>query len=137
MTTTPTCAERLPAEFDGRIQDLHELWTRYCAGEEEEEIDTATATTTNDLGSIFDYGLSFDWIAPNTFRDQQEGYYRYQLSCGGPQDEFRFFPKHWRIEYWFLDWFDGAYVELVGDDKDLLIEIYEWFESMGMTEVKT
>jgi hypothetical protein len=79
--------------------------------------------------SFFNYGLSFDYVEPYTFGDQERGYFRYQISWGGPAEEFRFFvdvlPKSvgawhrserfpnpvWRldkIEYWFLDWFDGA-----------------------------
>jgi hypothetical protein len=61
-------------------------------------------------------GLCFDYVDPNTFTDQKEGYWRWQLSWGGPGDEFRIYVNpdksvH-RIEYWYLDWFDGAKVEL-------------------------
>ena len=61
-------------------------------------------------------GLSFDWVKPKTWPDQLEGYWRWQLSWGGPSDEFRIFVNpdqsvH-RIEYWYLDWFDGASVTL-------------------------
>ena len=61
-------------------------------------------------------GLCFDYVDPNTFTDQEEGYWRWQLSWGGPGDEFRIYVNpdksvH-RIEYWYLDWFDGAKVEL-------------------------
>ena len=61
-------------------------------------------------------GLCFDYVDPNTFNDQKEGYWRWQLSWGGPSDEFRIFVNpdksvH-RIEYWYLDWFDGAHVTL-------------------------
>ena len=117
-----TCAERLQTEYEERMSDLRKLWAAYGTGKEEVE----------DLGSIYDYGLCFDWVERHTFENQPEGHYRYQLSCGGPQDEFRFFPRHWRVEYWFLDWFDGAHLEPTGDDRDLLTEIYGWFEEMGM-----
>ena len=61
-------------------------------------------------------GLCFDYVDPNTFNDQKEGYWRWQLSWGGPGDEFRIYVNpnksvH-RIEYWYLDWFDGAKVTL-------------------------
>ena len=61
-------------------------------------------------------GLCFDYVDPNTFNDQKEGYWRWQLSWGGPGDEFRIYVNpdksvH-RIEYWYLDWYDGAKVEL-------------------------
>lgn len=67
----------------------------------------------DDLGSFHEYGLCFDYVAPHTFNDQAEGYFRYQISYGGPSEEYRFytsgpaFDVH-RVEFWFLDWFDGA-----------------------------
>ena len=61
-------------------------------------------------------GLCFDYVDPNTFTDQKEGYWRWQLSWGGPGDEFRIYinpdKSVHRIEYWYLDGFDGAKVEL-------------------------
>jgi len=61
-------------------------------------------------------GLCFDYVEPETFTDQLEGYWRWQLSWGGPGDEFRIYVNpdksvH-RIEYWYLDWYDGAKVTL-------------------------
>ena len=61
-------------------------------------------------------GLCFDYVDPDTFTDQKEGYWRWQLSWGGPGDEFRIYVNpdksvH-RIEYWYLDWYDGAKVTL-------------------------
>ena len=61
-------------------------------------------------------GLCFDYVDPNTFNNQKEGYWRWQLSWGGPGDEFRIYinpdKSVHRIEYWYLDWFDGAHVTL-------------------------
>ena len=61
-------------------------------------------------------GLCFDYVDPNTFNDQREGYWRWQLSWGGPGDEFRIYinpdKSVHRIEYWYLDWYDGAHVTL-------------------------
>jgi len=61
-------------------------------------------------------GLCFDYVDPDTFNDQKEGYWRWQLSWGGPGDEFRIYVNpdksvH-RIEYWYMDWYDGAKVTL-------------------------
>jgi hypothetical protein len=69
-----------------------------------------------DLGNLYEYGLCFDYVAPETFEGQKEPYWRYQLSWGGPSSEFRIYGNTtgeysasiYRIEYWFLDWFDGA-----------------------------
>ena len=61
-------------------------------------------------------GLCFDYVDPNTFTDQKEGYWRWQLSWGGPGDEFRIYinpdKSVHRIEYWYMDWYDGAKVTL-------------------------
>ena len=67
-----------------------------------------------------EYGLSFDYVEPNTFNDQPEGFFRYQISWGGPSEEFRFyvnpdFSCH-RIEFWFLDWWDGASRDITKDE---------------------
>jgi hypothetical protein len=110
---------------------LNTLWKAYCKGEEDVE----------DLGNIFEYGLAFDYVAPGTFNDQEEGYWRYQISWGGPSDEFRFYSSSpsdgpYRIEYWFLDWFDGASITLKGKELDLLRELWDWFEGAGSTQAE-
>ena len=63
--------------------------------------------------------LGFDYVEPHTFTDQPEGYHRWQSSWGGPSDELRAYVNEHgeihRLEYWYLDWFDGAHV-LVAQD---------------------
>lgn len=130
MTKEKSCKERVGSELEDRIEDLSKLWKAYCEGEEDVE----------DLGNIFEYGLCFDYVAPDTFNDQPEGFFRYQLSTGGPGDEFRFFVNpdfsvH-RIEYWFLDWFDGANIVLSGKDEELLLDIWGWFKEGGTVEAE-
>jgi hypothetical protein len=76
---------------------------------------------------VSEYHLCFDWVEPNTFEDQPEGYHKYQISWGGPSEEIRYYysklsPANGsiglpvKVEFWLLDWFDGASVELKGDD---------------------
>jgi len=72
--------------------------------------------------SFYDYvgqtALSWDYVKPNTFTDQEEGYWRLQLSYGGPSDEFRVFTypddetKIHKVFYHYMDWFDGAKIEV-------------------------
>ena len=130
MAEQKTCLERVESHLESTIDDLSKLWKAYGEGEEEVE----------DLGHIYDYGLSFDYVAPDTFDDQEQGYFRYQLSWGGPSDEFRFFVNPdfsvYHIEYWFLDWGDGAHKNLRGEDHDLMEEIYEWFRECGTVQVE-
>jgi len=142
------CEDRIQAELESRLDDLHKLWAAYTGqdceacegiGENEEGEDCPICEGTGrtpeedpDLGNIYEYGLAFDYVAPQTFKDQDEGYFRYQLSYGGPSDEFRIFahpvPKGfsvYRIEYWFLDWFDGARRTLSGEDRQFIQEIFD------------
>lgn len=123
-----SCEQRVEAHLRGRIADLSHLWAAHCEGRE----------TVDDLGSLYEYGLCFDYVAPETFEGQKEGYFRYQLSWGGPSDEFRFFVGpdmtcH-RTEYWFLDWFDGAHRVLDGETEALLSELWEWFNECGSAQ---
>jgi hypothetical protein len=82
-----------------------------------------------------EYGLCFDYVPPNTFNDQDQGYFRYQISWGGPAEEFRFYTgpelEPYKIEFWFLDWFDGASITLIGDDKKLLLDVWSEFKETG------
>ena len=126
-----SCEKRIDAHMNGRINHLRRVWDAYN-GEPDPEGDY-------DEESLYDYGLSFDYVMPHTFGDEQhEGYFRYQLSWGGPSDEFRFYvgPNFtvYRIEYVFQDWFDGAKRTLSGSDYDLLSEIYDWFNDIGSTQ---
>lgn len=116
-----TCEERVNDSFIRTMKRLNNLWDSLQRGEEycEEE-------STN----IYEYGLSFDYVEEDTFDDQEEGYWRWQLSWGGPSSEFRFYNETnksselYKIEYWFMDWFDGANIELSGKDFSFLCEIF-------------
>jgi hypothetical protein len=113
MSKQATCEERIEKEYSERIDDLRTLWHA-----EDQE--------TDDLGSLYDYGLCIDLVEAGTFEGQREDYVRYQLSYGGPSDEFRIY-KNGDVEYWFLDWFDGSHIEVNGENKGLIQMIVEPF----------
>ncbi len=125
MGKQDSCEDRIESHLEGRLGDLRVLWANYCGGDESDD----------DLGSMSEYGLGFDYVAPETFNDQPEGYFRYQLSWGGPGDEFRIYAQRvgeynfsvYRIEYWFIDWNDGAHKVLEGDDLTFIKEIFTSF----------
>jgi len=132
---TATCADRVRPNLEERIEDIRRLWSLY--NENPEAYD-------EELGNLDEYGLCFDYVPPGTFRDQAEGYFRWQLSTGGPGDEFRFYADRspnrfsgwsvYRIEYWFLDWFDGAHINLSGEDEELMRELFEFFAEVGTVD---
>lgn len=72
----------------------------------------------DELRAYFDvYGLSFDYVEGEGDRS---GYFRYQMSTGGPGEELRFYAdaqRHvYRIEFWYLDWSDGACVDVTHEE---------------------
>ena len=162
MDRNESCKDRVYEHLASRLDDLRQLWAGHtgaectnCGGETEIEIiDEDAFPRTNewiecpgcegtgitpednpDLGNMYEYGLSFDYVAPETLNEQPEGYFRYQLSWGGPSDEFRIYAQRVgeyrysvsRIEYWLLDWFDGAHIVLERDSLALISEIFESF----------
>lgn len=127
MATQPTCKDRIRGVLKNRIADLNKLWELWKQDPDQDD---------PELGNFNEYRLCIDYVAPHTFNDQKRGYLRYQLSWGGPSDEFRFYLDEslnpTRVEYWFLDWFDGAKIILKGKTLQLLEEIYEDFKETGI-----
>ena len=130
MSKQLTCEQRVDDYLKGRLEDLKILWDLDCKGNDEYH---------PDLGKFNEYGLGFDYVEAETFDDQLEGYFRYQLSYGGPSDEFRVYAKYdytshsisiYRVEYWFLDWFDGANREVTNNE--LMNEIWDYFIDIGL-----
>lgn len=117
-----SCEDRLQDALESTISDLKQF---QAVGYGETELDR--------LGCFYDYGLCFDYVGPNTF-GENEPYYRYQISWGGPQEEFRYYvndDKHpVRIEFVFMDWFDGASVNLDGAHYILMEEIFYMFSDL-------
>ena len=142
---------RAKDHLESRMEDLGFLYNTF---DPPDEWDDETWETAEDFGitkdmtenQIYDciyasrneYGLSFDYVAPNTFNDQEIGYFRYQISWGGPSEEIRFYVDYgknpYKIEFWFLDWFTGHGIKLDGEYLDIAKEIFQDFDSMEMVE---
>lgn len=122
-----SCEARIEHYLNGRLADLRYLWAQYRGGSGDKN-----------EGTIGDYGLGFDYVSGGTFSDQREGYFRHQLSWGGPSDEFRFFVNLdfscYRIEYWFLDWFDSAHRTITRPNEMLLLDVWDWVCISGVAQ---
>lgn len=116
------CKARVKAHYKSRMTDIKTL---YNAEEQQ----------TEELGSLYDYGLCIDYVAKGTFKDQRKGYFRYQLSYGGPSEEFRYFLNSDKLEFWLLDWFDGAKVTITNEqNKEIIKDIIQMkFENLAET----
>lgn len=122
------CKDKVKDSFKRSFNTIKTLFDAYCQGEDDVE----------DLGSIHDYALSFDYVPKGTYTDQRKGYFRYQISWGGPSTEYRFFIdgelKPYKIEYWYLDWFDGACHKLSGKAFDYMSDFFLDYLGCGEKE---
>ena len=109
MDRNKKCKDLVQSAFESRMDDIRRL---YEAGDD----------GIDDIGTLWEYGLSIDKVEAGTFSDQRASYIRYQLSWGGPSEEFRIYDNG-DVEFWYLDWFDGACVDVVGSDADLIREL--------------
>ena len=95
--TTLKCKDRIGTEWASEKKRLHAM------------TDT----------EIREYPLSFSYVEANYFANDRgehthEGYHRYQMSYGGPQDEIRFYDNN-KVMYAFLDWGDGAEIDITDE----------------------
>lgn len=74
-----------------------------------------------------EYGLSFDYVELD--KDTEQDYFRYQLSCGGPSEEIRFYDNG-AIEYVYLDWFCGVGFDVTNDG--VFKQVRDWFKELDM-----
>ncbi len=116
------------AEQEQTYKDAQQFFEDYENATKGEQIalkviDKHNGNYFHEYEDLFDYvnqtALCWDYVEPFTFDDQREGYYRLQLSWGGPSDEFRIYTDMSKtikeIEYWYMDWFDGACVKVPED----------------------
>ena len=131
----PTCAELVRGRYDGRVEDINTMLERMVDMDATDEEREEAYTEFNE------FGLCFDYVEADTFHDQPDGYFRYQLSWGGPGDEFRFyvdqtFQRVHRAEYWYMNWFDGAKVNVeAGFAQDLWFQFSDFAQGIYDKEV--
>ena len=100
--------------FESRMADIRKM---YKNGGSAELDDSGYATKLNE------YGLGIDFVPAHTFEGQTQGYTRYQISWGGPSEEFRVFTVVPRVEFWYMDRFDGAHITLNQKDANIIRDI--------------
>lgn len=108
--TDKKCKDLVSADWEDRKKDFEILLE-------------AEDNQTEELGSLGDYGVGFELVKAGTFKGQRENYFRYQLSWGGPSEEIRIY-ENGDIEFWYLDWFDGACIDITEDD--VAIKLIDW-----------
>ena len=136
MSTTEkrkTCQDLVGEKCKDRLKDLEAAFHYFSI---EKKSARAAHHNHKDLKNYEDFhdyvnqlGLSFDYVEPSA-QGRPCGYWRWQLSYGGPSDEFRVFTDVHknidRVEYAYLDWFDGASHE-IRDIPTALRDALEWF----------
>ncbi len=114
MTEQQSCAELVKEKWQSTRDDiaamlLGENWDSY-------KDDQGYDDDFDGYQAFSEYGLSWTYNRPE---DGSNGYYCYLMSWGGPSDELRFYAdirgECHVIEYWYMDWFDGA-KHVVTDD---------------------
>lgn len=128
------CSELVDKKYRERLKDFETAKSFLDVDKDaRDQLEQFLAEEFSDLVTYDDFfqyaneaGLSFDYVEAGTFKDQRAGYYRWQLSYGGPSEEFRLY-ENGDLEYWYLDWFDGAcvtvtddvFIDLMNEFKDL------------------
>ena len=114
MNKDKTCKERVAGAYKSRMYDIKKL---YKAG---------YGVEVPNIGKLEEYGLCIDYVERGTWskkwEPKSEPYWRYQLSWGGPSEEFRLYDSG-KIEFWFLDWGDGAFKVATGKDAEIITNI--------------
>jgi hypothetical protein len=128
-----TCAELVQEKCDMRLGDIEDLFRAIdLIGPDDEDACFAESA----LEQLEQYPLCFDYVAPDTWEDQLESYFRYQISWGGPSSEIRFFYDDgasgcYKIRFHYMDWNDGAYVTIT--DNEVAKRLWNWITDSGET----
>ncbi len=113
-----TCSELIRDKLERRMTDFKQALKSY-----EENNYEKIVTEDGD-----EYEDIIDWIVYYSLGIYDDDYYRakrLELSYGGPQDYFLYFPILERIEYHYLDWFDGASLVLDSMQYNIMLKIFK------------
>jgi len=131
------CSELVKEKYQDRLKQFKNALSFFDKDEEQKWSwlnDNPECDQYDGYDNFFDYcnqaGLCFDRVEAGTFKDQRAAYWRWQLSYGGPSEEFRLYDNN-DLEYWYLDWFDGACVDVVDD---VFVDIINDFKSCSVEE---
>ena len=129
------CSELVKEKYQDRLKQFKNALSFFDKDEEQKWSwlnDNPECDQYDGYDNFFDYcnqaGLCFDRVEAGTFKDQRAAYWRWQLSYGGPSEEFRLYDNK-DLEYWYLDWFDGACVDVVDD---VFVDIINDFKSLSV-----
>ena len=134
-----TCKERVAGELADRLNDIKTANLFYSSLENIKRKAKNKTIPENffkivkslDLRSyesmtefLNSYSLCFDFIdGAQAEQENTMNHWRWQISWGGPSDEFRIFWNLeigiFKIEYCFFDWYDGAKITLNDGDSYL------------------
>ena len=109
------CEERIDAELERVLQTFRKAM---------ESADREGQVIMNDDEVYEDI---YEWLNSYALAYEDDPHYRAKkllLSTGGPEDFFLFFEDG-DIEYHYLDWYDGAYRVLYGEDYKLMKRFFE------------
>ena len=84
MTKEKKCADLVHQKYKDTLKDYQDAFNYF----KQDEYQGKPDKDYEGYKDFFDYvnqsGLSFDFVEANTFKDQKCGYWRFQMSWGGP-----------------------------------------------------
>ena len=123
-----SCADIVRYAMENRLNEMQEMWDVFCGNEK------PTDEITEE--SFHEYGLSFEYVDDG---DDDNNYFCYLISTGGPSEEIRFYcyKSHFgqwvfsEAEFVYLDWFESASEMITGNHLHFVQELFEYFNEIG------
>ena len=123
-----SCADIVPYVMENRLNEMQEMWDVFCGNE------NPTDEITEE--SFHEYGQSFEYVDEG---DDDNNYFCYLISTGGPSEEIRFYcyKSHFgqwvfsEAEFVYLDWFESASEMITGNHLLFVQELFEYFNEYG------